>query len=717
MAIVAKPKFDQSGKPAGVALESRDDLDSGVAVTVTDTGPGPTRLWELVDKPDGSAAVLTASSGVSTQFTPDISGSYAVRLTVNGGPSSDYITTRVAGVQLALPQWITLYGRDLRIPAAGETDWFNVRSSPDSGANTRGWALEVNKFFNTVASYAFGVLGLNSSSPLTDVNGDAEFRTLNFGSGLTASADPVLAGQLNVEGGAPETILTYYNTGGGAPNNIDEFTDWNLLWAAFQAAKGYVYVRGDDTYGTPDIPSGTWDCEYRLILGTKFELWGDISCSGTLVNIAGAQNTKIATSSGYIMFVPTAELRNVEVNTRVRLDSANTFSNWVFDGVKVVTGSIEPTTASGDEFVLTLRGGSEVAADAVYGSTNFKVRVEDTSTISEDQSNHSGLLFFDFERDRDVVNRGWVEADQSKFTDTAASTSTVTISGDLWDKIPPGSPVRFMMDEPYVIKNTTGGLATFDNITGMDPKVTRGRVAFHDIKAVDLGGGNWKFQVLDGADATNSRVVGETASFSAIGNQYITDSPAGLGGYINVSSMPTVDGGVWTLDWYQYAVADAVTTTLLTVSGEALPTRANALKRIWIGDSEHLVHVNMFANGDWYSAGTNTDLQLNYSNSVLYWRHPDAVLCRFSAYSKTMTASAGNEPFVGPSWSSGGPAVTGRMIEVLAAATLYESQPDYINRVDGWYITEGEALKAQCTQQGTPTTAEYLTMETVWVLP
>jgi hypothetical protein len=717
MAIVAKPKFDQSGKPAGVALESRDDLDSGVAVTVTDTGPGPTRLWELVDKPDGSAAVLTASSGVSTQFTPDIPGSYAVRLTVNGGPSSDYITTRVAGVQLALPQWITLYGRNLRIPAAGETDWFNVRSSPDSGANTRGWALEVNKFFNTIASYGFGVLGLNGGLPLTDVNGDAEFRKLNFGSGLTASADPVLAGQLNVEGSSSQTFLEYY--AGGIPDNVTTFTDWNLLWAAFQASTGVVYVRGDDTFGTPVIPSGTWDGENRLIIGHFGGYRSTLMCSGNVSNIAGAQNARFESSTGDFTFSALAELKNVEVKTQLRFQVATSTAdtNWVLDNVTVTTGSLYITSASGDDHVMTLRGGSSVAADTLYSSTSLRLRVEDTSTISTYQSNYTGILFFDYEQPRDLATRGWSEVESHLFSHSSTSPNTVTISGDLWSRLAPGMPIRFMMDSPVQIKNTSGGTATFTNLDGVDPKMTRGRLGWHDVRAVDLGAGNWKLEVLDGPDSTNSRVVGETASFSTVGSKAISDSPAGLSGSIDVLTMPTVDGGVFTLDWYQYAVVDALTATVLTVSGESLSRGVGDLQRMWVGDADKVVHVNLFANGDWYSAGTNTDLQLNYSNSVLKWRHSDAILCRFGAYSKTMSATAGNEPFVGPSWASGGPTLTGDMIEILAGATFYESTSGNINRADGIYITEGEALKVQCTQQGSGGAAEYLTMETVWVLP
>lgn len=183
--------------PAGVAGKSRDDLALAVPVVISDSGPGPTRAWLLLDKPEGSAAVLSSATGASTQFTPDVEGSYRVQLTVNGGPSSDYIAHVVAGVQLALPSWVAGDGNKVRIPAWGEKLDFNVKSAPGVGANARGWAYEVGKFFRTLVDYAFGVLVQDKGVAV----GAEPFRSLNLkGMEVTDEGGGVLGAEVFADG-------------------------------------------------------------------------------------------------------------------------------------------------------------------------------------------------------------------------------------------------------------------------------------------------------------------------------------------------------------------------------------------------------------------------------------------------------------------------------------------------------------------------------------
>ena len=202
MPLVAQPTINQGALPPGIPNESRDDLVLGVPVVISDSGPGPTRAWTLLDKPTGSVAVLSSGSGPSTQFIPDIEGTYRVQLIVNSGPTDDYIDVVAAGVQIDLPSWIVGDAQKVRIPAWGEKLEFNVRSSPGSGANTRGWAYEVNQFLRAIAKQGFGFLVRQSGVPF----GTEAFRTINF-----------LGGTLVNAGGG---VLDFTPGGGGSSNEL-----------------------------------------------------------------------------------------------------------------------------------------------------------------------------------------------------------------------------------------------------------------------------------------------------------------------------------------------------------------------------------------------------------------------------------------------------------------------------------------------------------------
>jgi len=75
----------QSGTP-GTPGVSRDDLSLGVPVVISnDNNAGVTVWsWRLLARPSGSAAALLTNNDPTTQFTPDLAGSYLIELKVNG---------------------------------------------------------------------------------------------------------------------------------------------------------------------------------------------------------------------------------------------------------------------------------------------------------------------------------------------------------------------------------------------------------------------------------------------------------------------------------------------------------------------------------------------------------------------------------------------------------------------------------------------------------
>lgn len=185
----ALPKIDQATKPAGVAGQSRDDLDlftgPGTEIVLTDAGVGATVWqWTILDQPPGAAASLSTPNAATTNLTnATVAGSYFVQLVVDGGALPAQVYRVVAGVQIDTPSWVTpVLNRPLRIPAKGETVEFNVESSPGAGPNTRGWAQELDHWFRAIASFGFGVRAQDSGAPV----GTEPFYTINF-IGLTVA--------------------------------------------------------------------------------------------------------------------------------------------------------------------------------------------------------------------------------------------------------------------------------------------------------------------------------------------------------------------------------------------------------------------------------------------------------------------------------------------------------------------------------------------------
>lgn len=80
------------GAGAGVADKARQDLWLDTEVEIVSSGDGSAWLWELIDVPFGSAAVLTDEETALAKFTPDVIGTYRIRLTID---ESEYVV-RVA---------------------------------------------------------------------------------------------------------------------------------------------------------------------------------------------------------------------------------------------------------------------------------------------------------------------------------------------------------------------------------------------------------------------------------------------------------------------------------------------------------------------------------------------------------------------------------------------------------------------------------------------
>lgn len=81
-------RIDQAANtiPNGVAGIARDDILLGSIVTVRNGTPNGvrTRRWVL-DRPFNSEAILSTTTGEAPTFTPDVVGTYLIKLSVNDG--------------------------------------------------------------------------------------------------------------------------------------------------------------------------------------------------------------------------------------------------------------------------------------------------------------------------------------------------------------------------------------------------------------------------------------------------------------------------------------------------------------------------------------------------------------------------------------------------------------------------------------------------------
>lgn len=84
-----------SGAGPGAPGVARNDLWQAQAVSLyLGVGGNTTYLWEMLFRPTGSTATLSTPTASTSGFTPDLIGTYRIRLTVNGGGPGN-VQTRV----------------------------------------------------------------------------------------------------------------------------------------------------------------------------------------------------------------------------------------------------------------------------------------------------------------------------------------------------------------------------------------------------------------------------------------------------------------------------------------------------------------------------------------------------------------------------------------------------------------------------------------------
>ncbi len=142
--------FDQvrpSGTSYGSPDRARNDLWAGRAITCRSTLANNTlHEWTLLDAPAGSGASLANALTPTATFTPDVPGSYRIRLVTNGGGPGN-VQILIAAVRYDSTG--VLVQRGWRLPALGEGPGEN-----NFGGQLRSWSEAFDFVFSDLLALA-----------------------------------------------------------------------------------------------------------------------------------------------------------------------------------------------------------------------------------------------------------------------------------------------------------------------------------------------------------------------------------------------------------------------------------------------------------------------------------------------------------------------------------------------------------------------------------
>jgi len=171
---------------------SNNDLpiDTLVQLSNSDNGGELTYLWEWVDKPEGSTAAFSDPAIENPTFTPDVEGTYLIRLTVNRTLATESVNKVICGVKQMKS--------GMRVPAAGETT---------EESTSRGWARDLNR--------AMRIIDTGFADPCV-ITGQADVN-------LTKGNVVVVSGMATIKAGLPgeELVPVFEEAQASSANEMD----------------------------------------------------------------------------------------------------------------------------------------------------------------------------------------------------------------------------------------------------------------------------------------------------------------------------------------------------------------------------------------------------------------------------------------------------------------------------------------------------------------
>jgi hypothetical protein len=181
--------LNQSGKPAGVAGQAREDLDTGVSVSASTVGgPYSAYQWSFLSRPDNvttgveATTAFSASTSSSTVLSPiDQAGTYLLQLAVDSGSGLGATSDDVAQIEFYAgvpgdPIVGPLNTDPAELPrrpiAFRERRQGNFPDSIEPLGNTTGWAREWYRWWAVIERMYQGkswAVGRVTGDPVTPV--------------------------------------------------------------------------------------------------------------------------------------------------------------------------------------------------------------------------------------------------------------------------------------------------------------------------------------------------------------------------------------------------------------------------------------------------------------------------------------------------------------------------------------------------------------------
>lgn len=277
----------------GVAGVARDDLWLSSLVNLVSTaGPNTDQQWTLLDKPEGSTAVLATDTAATASFTPDLIGSYRVQLTTNGGGQSQILiaaVTKDAAGSLLLHGWRVPAFREKGVEAnfAGNSKGWKAALATIIGGIDAVIAAAITAEETAVKTFTNKTLGAPVVTGTVVYQG-TKLRILSIpGEAATAAITTVVIAQftildetsvrldftasmkatgVNAKSGGFAGSATYMRSAGGAPS---------LVGAATYATQQRTVAGDDVTFSVTgnivrvlasaaDVDGRNWTCEFRV---------------------------------------------------------------------------------------------------------------------------------------------------------------------------------------------------------------------------------------------------------------------------------------------------------------------------------------------------------------------------------------------------------------------------------------------------------------------
>jgi len=155
----------EQGGISGQPGQARDDIVIGALVTLTNANNNGVRSWRwlLVDRPRGSTVGLSNVVGAQPTFIPDVTGTYLVRLSVNGANDGEVSETIVAVRNAPVTVGADTYSpRYIGAEESTEANWtVNLGGGPQP--NDTGWWADFDIWCRLI--YGLASSGVPSVSP------------------------------------------------------------------------------------------------------------------------------------------------------------------------------------------------------------------------------------------------------------------------------------------------------------------------------------------------------------------------------------------------------------------------------------------------------------------------------------------------------------------------------------------------------------------------